>query len=192
MRHIIYLPFLALLAAFGGDASDQSAKALEQQLGHLQNVAKISADFEQVRSVKEWGAEVKTSGSFEVSKKKPQRVLWQIKKPTTTAIKMEGQTLMIKTNGDSSAWTPLDNPKVVSQMQTIFAWLAMDTQQILKDFTVSRTSGGQFVLAPRDKKSLFQSIALRLNKKNLVEEIVMTENSDDRISLSFSNTRLSK
>ncbi len=192
MRHIIYLSLFALLAAPKGAPPTLTSSTLDRQLGHLKNISKITADFTQIRWVKEWGTEIKTTGTFAVQKQPAPQVVWKVLTPSYTAMKMEKQKLFVQTGTDTSPWKALTNPKVVSQMKSVFAWLSMDADAITKDFNVTQAEKGSFLLKPKKKGSIFQSIAIQLNKKKLVEKIVMTEHNTDSIRLNFSNTRLKK
>ncbi len=192
MRHIIYFTVLLLVAAPSPKGPFLSESQLSQQLAHLNDLKKLSADFSQVRNVKEWGTAIKTSGHFEVINKPEKRIVWKITAPSYTAIKMENHQLSIKTSTDSTAWQSMDNPKVVAQMQNIFAWLSMDSKIIANDFNVRKMAPQTLQLIPKSKESIFQKINVHLNSEGQVTKLKLVEKSQDSIDIQFSNTNIVK
>ncbi len=192
MRHIIYLSFFALLAALQPSADFLTTEVLKQQFSHLKNLRQLSANFEQTRNVKDWGVQIKTTGYFKVEKTPKKKVIWNILSPSYTALKMEDDKLFINTSKAKENWKDLRNPKVVQQMQNVFAWLAMDAETISKDFQVKKTSLNSFSLYPKVKGAIFKKIAIQMDAKKQVENITMTEANDDSIHIQFSNTKILK
>ncbi len=192
MRHIKHFTFFLLLAAPSPKSPFLSESQLSQMLAHLNDLKKLSADFSQVRNVKEWGAAIKTSGHFEVVNKPDKRIVWKVTNPSYTAIKMENNQLSIQTSAQSTTWQTMDNQKVVAQMQNIFAWLSMDSKEIAKDFKIKKTSPQSLELLPKSQDSIFQQIHVHLNSQGQVEKLKLIEKSQDSMDIQFSNTRIVK
>ena len=190
MRHIIGLLFCLATPIAAASPVTLSGSQLQKEFQHLQGLKKLSADFQQIRKVKAWGVDVKTSGHFAMKSGQEEQVIWEIIKPAYSAMKMLPQGLFIRTAASpQTPWQELKNRKVKAQMQTIFSWLRFDLKQMQRDFEIRKLKKNQFQLFPKKQSTYFSSITILLNENRFVKTIVMKEPSDDSIEIHFSKTQ---
>lgn len=189
MQYIICLLFYLPTAAYGAEHYLTESQLIKefQAFGAFR---KLSAHFDQVRTVKAWDSQIKTRGSFSMRKGNQSLILWEIEYPTYTAIKINQQGVFIKSSGHSGPWNPIQSAKVKEQIQSIFAWMSFDAQRISKDFVVTKPFEFVYELAPKNKKTHFKKITIRVNPEKTVQSITMFEDNQDRIQIDFKDTKI--
>lgn len=192
MQHITSVLFALLLPLSAAMAAETlTEKDLNREFSHLRTVKKLSANFEQIRLVKSWGAEIKTTGRLTMDNNPNANVLWEVLTPTYSAMKMGTTGTFFKSTQDPLAsWLPLTNPKTQQQLECLFSWIRFDSKKLARDFHLQRKSRDHLVLKPKNAKSQFQRIEIRFDKNRLVSDVQMIEPNTDSIALHFSDTEI--
>ena len=190
MRHIITL-FISTLLPFTAFANPLSKTELEREFRVFKGFQQLQAHFSQTRYVEAWGAEIKTTGRFEVSSGQKPQITWEVIEPSYTAMKMSPEGLFLKTSPNPKGlWKPLKNPKVAEQIRNVFAWLSFDIEKLSRDFEVSKLKSRSFKMVPKSSQTHFKEIIVNTTLKNTVESISMHEANQDRIEILFKDTKV--
>lgn len=183
MRHIITL----IIASPAGFAD--VTPSVEKELKPFSQIKQLKSDFRQIRKVTQWQTEIETQGSMSIENGPNPKIIWEVKKPTYSAIQLVRSILHMR-NDQTGKWTPLKNKKAQQSMAQVFTWLRFDFAAIKKDFSIEKVKDGQFRFLPKKKKTHFSKIEIFFEKAPRLKKIVLHEKNNDFISIHFSNTQV--
>ena len=157
---------------------------LQKDLSSYQNFKERTAQFVQVRTLKRWNTGIKTTGLLVVKSQPQPEVVWEIRQPEYTALKLTQDSLSIKGDKKAKHWKKIDNPQFKKQIAPLFAWLSFDSQKISQLYNVFLIEPDHFLLVPKDKKSLIKHIKIK-GSMGTVNEVTLIEKNEDLIRISF-------
>lgn len=190
MQHIITLGTTLFFLSSIAIAEAPKNRPVSDEINTIKIFSQLTAQFSQVRRVKEWGTEVKTSGRFQFTKKPTASVLWEVNDPLYTSIKMKDDNILINTDKKNPLWKPIENKRMTDQMKNIFSWLSLDMNKIKRDFTVTFEKKNEYKLIPKNEKTNFSEIILHLNEKGTLEKLVLLEKNEDSLTIDFWDTKI--
>jgi outer membrane lipoprotein carrier protein len=162
-------------------AEDNAAQQLVKALG---NFSALAADFDQ-RVVDEKGAELQKSSGYMLAAK-PDRMIWQIKKPFQYLVITDGKTLW---RYDADLEQATRQPYDGELRQTPALVFSADVEKLQERYDIrlqnSDSSGSRFELVPRSGEKLFRSFTLAIRDQQ-INQLVMTDNIGQTTTVNFS------
>ena len=153
----------------------------------------VSADFRQIRRLKELDMEITIRGSM-VSEKNG-RLRWQVDSPSSsvTVIDRDKLTHFDRETGKLAVIRKEDLPWLKMLGESMNSWLSGDTARLKRDFTLSVPSPGTLRLVPASEelRSFHRSVELSFDgEKRTLRRILIVEPSGDELEILFSNVKL--
>ena len=195
---IATLAFIQILAVTAAATEPVSKEVFLK----LNSFAEIQGQFTQVKTLQELDVTIKTEGLFSIAKSVSNKSLfhWNIKKPTSSFVCIDSEGLQISSESTDKSTTAKKKQIKFSEMGTetndqilnFFKLLSLNQENAAELFTIQR-SGTGFLLTPKDKeKSLFKAVQIEINKQGLVDNLVVEEKSQDKITIHFFNMKTKK
>jgi outer membrane lipoprotein-sorting protein len=193
--HLLFsLLFLAVTA--------EGAKALTKdeiasRLKLYQNIASLKANFEQEKLVKDLDVRIESSGKF--SFVSPEKVSWEVTKPSLMRMTLDGEKVSIRSGEGSNAKE--ETYRLGSQMgegaakslTRMTAWLKMDVNAISSSYDVYQEKSGEYRCVPKKgEEALFESLTIKLHPSGHMERLILGERSGDLITIQFSKPEITR
>lgn len=163
-------------------AADNAAQQLVAALGDF---SALAADFEQ-RVVDEKGKELQRSSGYMLAAK-PDRMIWQIKKPFQYLVVTDGKTLW---RYDADLEQATRQPYDGELRQTPALVFSADVEKLQERYDIrlqkADATESRFELLPRSGEKLFRSFTLAIRNQQ-IDELVMTDNIGQTTTVIFSN-----
>lgn len=153
----------------------------------------ISADFSQIKTVKDADIVLTSKGRFEI--KLPHSVVWEILEPSPVRIQMDASEIQIlKGSGPTQEKTVLkiaegNSEELSRNLAQMMSWLKLDAHLLYSQYTVTKTEKQVMEFLPKSQGP-FEKLILKLDKKGHVREAHITEKSGDSMELHFGPPRI--
>lgn len=159
--------------------------AAQQLVRALGNFSALAADFEQ-RVVDEKGRELQKSSGYMLAAK-PDRMIWQIKRPFQYLVITDGKSLW---RYDADLEQATRQPYDGELRQTPALVFSSDVARLQERYDIrlhkADKDGSSFELIPRSGEKLFRSFTLSIRNEQ-VSQLVMTDNIGQTTTVDFTN-----
>lgn len=175
---------LALCVA--GPALADSSDPAQQLSQLLEPLHTYSGDFQQQIEDNNGQAQQKSSGHMWLAR--PGKFRWVVNEPYSQTVVSDGKKVYLYDPDLQQVTIRTLDPKVTSTPALL---LSGSADQLTNDYSVSERDAGSsqiFTLTPHDRGSLFRSLDLTFNGKNLTS-LNMTDASGQRTAISFSRVQ---
>jgi outer membrane lipoprotein-sorting protein len=179
--------------SLGSQLQPLSEKQLTEKLRNYQDIATIEANFTQVKTLKDMDVTIKSQGHFSVHR--PHDIIWQITKPSPITISISNQEIKLEKPSGSEVFklSQMPSEKLAKSLVGLMAWLEMDAEQLNKDYSVYPDQAHRFRFVPKNKDiAFFKDLLMELDAWGNVRHILITEVTNDTLSLDFGDTRITK
>ncbi len=188
----MFLGLLPLLCAVFLLAEVQAAPAANG-FAPLKKGQVLRGHFEQFRTLKGFGAPLKSGGSFTLAVERG--LIWRTETPFAMMTVMTGNGLVQRSEGGGETQVPADRVPFMTQLYNMLGGaLGGDWSAMASTFAMNRKdvkNGWQLTLTPLQQDNLglpLQSIAA--NGRQNVDEVVMTKPNGDQDRLVFTQQRI--
>lgn len=183
-------------AAFGARCGKRhlvSAAELETKLKQYKSISKLEARFEQVKTLKDAGVTLKSSGIFSLRMEHggPAVVDWTVEKPAYLRLHITDKSIDLAEKAGEAGKPVIENREAQARiLRPIYAWLTVDAAKISEQFEIDHC--GHYRLTPKDKDSPIKEMYMSLNGSGLVESVTLNEKSGDHMQITFLSTKVTK
>lgn len=159
----------------------------------FQKYSKLSAltsQFAQVKEVKSLGVKLNSKGTL--SFKKPDYFEWKVTSPKSFGFVFNKGGIEFWENGKMtrSADTSKMDSKMLNAVSHLKAWLTMDQKFIETHYAVKQINASTYEFTPVGDLKIFKKIEVETHEKYPIKKITMYEMSDDLITITFTDTKL--
>jgi len=148
----------------------------------------LEGKFKQKKLLQELDLEIKTEGRFQVLRPKTAASVfyWNIEVPKASKICIDGEGIVM--NGKNLKFSEVGD-ETAESVSGLLKIMTMDPSQLEADFAITQRQDKLQLKPKKPETSLFASADLTLNRRGLVDEVVIYEKSKDRIHIQFSNLK---
>ncbi len=190
------IAFFGFVISAGLFAEDLTMDSVCKKLAEHPNT---TGDFVQTKLIKSVNRSLKSNGVYIFSL---EGIMWKTLKPFPSTLAV-GETFVIQTaaNGTKTVIDASDNQIFTSIAQTLSAVFSNDAEKLSSNFKTDFSDKGsgnwELILTPKDSTvaSVLKSLTLIGSNSNSIcsiDEIVMTEASDNSITYTFTNQKYPK
>lgn len=195
----------AVLGAFGGglaaillfypllgscEGVPISEKDLAGQLKFYRSVEELKADFKQTKHLSEMNLDLKSEGHL--SFRKPDRVVWEVVKPSPVKVSLSKDEIEIKTESDVHTYKmrEISQDHVAKGLGLLWPWLTFDTKALSEQYKMSKISDLSFEFEPKTSGLPVGKIQASLTKDGHLDRLKLFENSGDWMEIQFGRPKI--
>ncbi len=171
-----------------------------QLFSYYANIKKLNVGFVQKKKLKSYDLTIETIGNLAIiNPDLPSwRILWEITDPSKLKLTIDKQNIIIEKydlKGKKQITAKNQRKdKLFKSISQLLIWLKMDIDAITDSYVITKNQG-KFLFVPKSKKEIdvtnyFKNISIILSEKGNVEKLVLTEKSDDQISITFDTPKV--
>jgi hypothetical protein len=177
--------FLLVILSFITEAS------MDSRIKKFKKLKSLTANFKQVKLIKSIGIKVKSTGTLTINN--PDFFSWNVKIPSLLRFEYRKTALMLFENNKETMRvdTKSVNKDLIVMINFLKKLMVLDDHFISHNFKINKIKSNIYELVATSKIKIFKKALLEFGKGAIINKAIITEMSNDEITLTFTDHKTS-